>query len=349
MHCLLLHDMFCKYIYIVVFVWLSGFALNAQQSNPFDIKNRLDSVYQSIPAERDSSDTSPGGVIVPGEELLTSDQDMVMVDPREELVPLGSNPFEVDHVPIRKSELKEKSVVAPTTTNVESKNVKSDKVSTPSPGTKSSGLLVFIIAIISLILLAIVASTRRSIFNKLVRSFTNDNVLKLTQREENGGMNGAFMILYLIFLLNLSSLIYLITSNYSSVSTSIWFYVFLGVIAVYIIRHVSLFLFSIIFPVEREVRQFSFMIGVFNILLGLILIPINMIIAYAPDSLGVASLYIGLGIVGFVFVVRALRGFLLGLVNYGNNVFHFFLYLCTFEIVPILLIIRFISNLGLGN
>ncbi len=341
-----MHD---KLLQIIFFFLITAGSLLGQQNNPFDIKIRLDSVYQSGTLVRDSLPVEAEQVISSGEESSSPNQEIDIVDPRERLLPLGNNPFEVDHVPLRKSELKEKSVLVPSASEVNPENNAENMVSTPANTSQRSGLLVFVLSIISLILLAVVASTRRSIFNKLVRSFTNDNVLKLTQREENGGKNGAFIILYIIFFLSLSSLAYLITNNYSRVSTLIWMYIFLGIIAIYVIRHVALYLFSVIFPVEREVRQFSFMIGVFNILLGLVLIPINLIIAYAPDSLGVAALYIAFGIAGFILVIRTLRGFLIGLVNYGSNVFHFFLYLCTFELVPILLIIRFISNLGLGN
>ncbi len=248
---------------------------------------------------------------------------------------LVDNPFDVNHVPIRKSELQKTSVVSPTTASEASKAERQD-----------SGLLVFGLSLLSLLLIAIVASVKRSLFSKIFRSFTNDNLLKLTQREENNGLNGGFILLYIIYAINASAFIYLLLKESSISFSASWFWVLISVAGIYIIRHIAMFFLGMIFPVQRESSQYSFLIAVVNILLGLVLLPFNLLIAYGPDFISVSSIYILLGIVAFLFIIRMVKGILLGIINYGTNVFHFFLYLCTFEIAPALLVFRFFSNMA---
>ena len=312
------------FTFLLFGIW---FQLFGQYNNPFEIKSRLDSVYadESINIEPVfSQDTLKAEIPDLAEENEAVARELAI-----------NNPFEVDHVPYRKSELKETSVV-------ESRKSNSNNKPAEAPG----NLIVFIISIVSLVLIAIVANTRRSLFSKLLKSFSNDNILKMTQREEAGGLNGAFIILYVVFFINAASLAYLFLSSREILMNNIWLVLLTGIFGVYLVRHLFLYLFSVIFPVTREVRQYSFLIAVFNLLLGLILIPLNLIIAYAPDALSVATLYMAFGILAFVYIIRCLRGMLLGILNFGDHLFHFFLYLCTFEIVPILLVFRLFKDLS---
>jgi hypothetical protein len=317
-------------------LYLSG-QVFGQYKNPFDIKHRLDSVYNA-----------------PGININTTVQDTVISDPLNidnDLVPTidvspihtgSENPFDVDHVPIRRSELQTKSVIKKDLDPVPERDGQ-QKVPVPAKG---NGLLVFGVALFSLLLLSIVASVKRSIFSKIFKSFTNDNMLKLTQREEHNGINAGFLILYIVFALNAATLIYLLIQHFSGTAQNIWLVLFLGVAIVYLIRHISMYMLGFIFPVGRESSQYSFLISVVNILLGILFIPLNLIIAYAPDSMSVAFTFIAIGIIAFAYIIRAMKGFLLGLINYGAYGFHFFLYLCTFEIAPCLMIYRVFSNIG---
>jgi hypothetical protein len=295
----------------------------SQYSNPFEIRHRLDSIYmQSGTGEADSEI----------QELPSSNQDSIISDIG---IPLIDNPFDVDHVPVRKSELRKTSVVS-TRTDTD--------VTTPEK--QGTGLVIFGLSLLSLLLIAIVATVKRSIFAKVFKSFTNDNLLKLTQREENNGLNGGFLLLYIVYAVNAATFIYLLIKESSFSSAPSWLLVLLAVVVIYLIRHIAMFLLGVIFPVQREASQYSFLIAVVNILLGLLLLPFNLLIAYAPDFISVSSVYIILGVIAFLFIIRMVKGFLLGLINYGTNLFHFFLYLCTFEIAPALLIFRFFSNMG---
>lgn len=317
-----------KILLLFLCIFYIGFG---QTSNPFELKSRLDSIYEEVGEVREEINFNEIDSIAPG-----STDTLTAPVPSPGSSSTKTNPFDVNHVPIRKSELQKTSVIQPSRTTT-------SKLPSEAGG---SSLIVFGMAMLSLLLIAIVANVKRSLFSKIFKSFTNDNMLKLTQREENNGLNAGFLILYIVFALNVASLIYLLIGQNQGLRTGYWLIFFLVVVGIYLLRHISMFILGFIFPIDKETSQYSFLIAVVNILLGLILIPINLIIAYAPESLAVAMTYIVIGILGFAYIIRSSKGMLLGLLNYGTHLFHFFLYLCTFEIVPVLLIYRVFTNMS---
>lgn len=322
-----------KNVFSIWLVLLVTVAVIAQNNNPFEIKNRLSTIKPvtdnpfDVTLRNDSVTKIENNNLINFRDSTSTSQ-----------INLEENPFDVDHVPVRKSNLKEESALK--TKKRRSKSALYQNTE------KSYGLLVFLVSIASLLLIAIVANTRRSIFIKIFKSFYNDNYLKLTQREENGGLNGAYIILYLIFFLNAGIFIYLITKFFLPESNPSWLLCILFVSGLYLGRHLLLFLFSEIFPVGREVKQYNFIIATFNLLLGLILVPLNLVIAYTSASIATVAVYAMLSIIAFFFFIRYSKGFLLGLIASGGALFNFLLYLCTFEIVPVLILIKLVQNLG---
>lgn len=312
-----------KFFCISVFICYLVSTGISQYSNPFEIIHRLDSIYMQ---------SGSGDNDLEIQDIPSSSQDSTIYD---ENIPSSENPFDVDHVPLRKSELRKISVLSTRTIP-----------DITSPEKQGAGLIIFGLSFLSLLLIAIVATVKRSIFAKIFKSFTNDNLLKLTQREEHNGLNGGFLLLYIVYAINAATFIYLLIRDFSPSSSPNWLLVLMAVVVIYLVRHIAMFFLGIIYPVQRESSQYSFLIAVVNILLGLLLLPFNLLIAYAPEFVSVSSIYIILGVIAFLFIIRMIKGFLLGLINYGTNLFHFFLYLCTFEIAPALLIFRFFSNMA---
>ena len=120
---------------------------------------------------------------------------------------------------------------------------------------------------------------------------------------------------------------------------------FVGVL--YLVRHSVMRLFEIAFPVEKEVRQYDFTIVIFNIFLGLLLFPVNAVAAFSGPGTSAVFIYLGIGLVILIYVFRQLRGLFIGLEFLLHNKFHFFLYLCTVEIAPLLILGKFILSYDL--
>ncbi len=238
-------------------------------------------------------------------------------------------------------ETEEKTTVTPVETPLKKDSEKTTtKTFVQDKELPVQGILSFIVLLLSMILMAVVANVRRSIFGKVFKSLLNDNILKATQKDEENGISGAFIILYIIFILNISTFIYLSSLYFFPASNINWWAIFGGVMLIYAVRHLFLSLFSVVFLDNGQSVQYGFMIAVFNLAIGIILFPLNLIIAFAPEYISSFTLIVSIVVLGIIYLVRYARGVIQGLLAFSNSLFHFFLYLCTFEIVPLLMIIR---------
>jgi cation transport ATPase len=202
--------------------------------------------------------------------------------------------------------------------------------------------LIFSTFIILALFLTVVISFNRSVVNKVIRSILNDNYLNLLYREQRGRWSMQFVFLYIFFVANMALFLFLMIDiwDFEKVSANLLY--LCGIIgAIYFCRHLSLRFIGDTFPISKETGQFNFTIMLFNIFLGLILLPINLFIAFAPASIANTFLYIGLGVIVLFYLLRQLRGLFIGARFIMHNKFHFLLYLCTVEIAPMAVLFEF--------
>ena len=202
---------------------------------------------------------------------------------------------------------------------------------------------IFWILMISLFILAIVINLKRKTFMNLYRAITNDNYLKLLQREENNGLSFFFILLYVIFFLNASLFLYQTQLDSLNIyGMKPYFMVMLFLIGIYSMRYICMSLLHIVFPLEKEAKQFNFTVIMFNIIIGLLFIPLNVIIAYT--GIPGTAIWLGYAFIVFFYLLRQLRGLFIAARTRGINYFHFFIYLCAFEVAPIIWIISIANN-----
>jgi hypothetical protein len=99
---------------------------------------------------------------------------------------------------------------------------------------------------------------------------------------------------------------------------------------------------GIIFNTEEYARQYLLIILIFNYMIGIVLFPIVVIAFYWNNW---TFLIAGIIIISILILYRIIRGFLTGQDNKSYNLFYLFLYLCTLEILPLLLIYKAISKM----
>jgi hypothetical protein len=99
------------------------------------------------------------------------------------------------------------------------------------------------------------------------------------------------------------------------------------------------------FPVDKEAHLYSFVTMLINILLGVVLTPVNLIVAFAPEPFPQILIWIGLAAILLFYLFRQLKGLFISGRFLAQYQFHFFLYLCTIEIAPLLII----GKLALGK
>ena len=353
-----------KYVIVSLNLLLAYTSQAQQSSNPFEIirtdKNSTDTVVAKTPksdqknsknsfevyrnddpnASIPSTNTNQGSIKV--ENLGgTKDEESDEVDiDADDMDYMLDNPFEVSHVPYRRSELKEQAKSA-NTTSQSKKSYRRSIVHLKY----SSNTFIFWLVLFTLLLLAIVINVQRNVISKIVKSITNENVLKLLKREENNGLSGHYIMLYMIFFINLTCFIYLMAKYYKGFDGfNNWLVIYGAVTVTYLLRHISMTFIGNIFNISKDSSLYSFTIMSFNIFLGLVLIPVNLVVAFSPVEISSATLQVGIGLIIILLLIRLARGLLVGARFISENLFQFFIYLCTFEIAPILILLKILGE-----
>ncbi len=118
-----------------------------------------------------------------------------------------------------------------------------------------------------------------------------------------------------------------------------YIYLALGVLLLY--RIIVIYSTSIIFQTHKMRKQQVVTSRNIFFITGVILVPVILLIMYIKGSI---IIYLALVAIAFLQVVRLMKIMIIGKSSTMFSALHIILYLCTLEIVPILVLIRMISN-----
>lgn len=120
----------------------------------------------------------------------------------------------------------------------------------------------------------------------------------------------------------------------------LFFYITVILGAMYLVKYISLKLSGLLFNISQTTDAYIFIVFMINKIIGVLLLPFLVLLAFTDKQFYQFALVISFIT---VFVLLAYRFILAyGLVRNQIRVkpFHFFLYLCCFEIAPLLLIYK---------
>jgi len=281
--------------------------LHAQEeANPFDLKHRLE--------EGDIDRKAPVDV---------------------------SNPFDINRPNVEKK----------TTTPVVGAPVQPSKTKKRKKVVQSNAdSFIFWLITVMLVLMTVLITLYNAIIEKSYRSFVNENFLKMVHRDQGRIVSFPYMIFYVLFFINLAVFLFLVARNFQvgiNESPFISYLICLGaIICAFVLKHLLLMLLGSVFPINKEIRQYSFTIVVFSIILGLALVPFNLFIAFTDPDLARVLIYGALAVIVGVYAYRTIRAIFISSNYISLHTFHFFMYLCTAEIAPVVLIVKWIMIQG---
>jgi len=170
----------------------------------------------------------------------------------------------------------------------------------------------------------------------------------LNQLEREGNLFKERITLGLAFIYyTISSIfIFLIIKQFAGVPVGLSNLTFTAIVLAGLFIYESLksgliFASGIIFDTVESSRQYRLNIMIFNFLIGVILLPVVIISFYWSSTFLLTT---GIIIISLLLLYRLYRGILTGITNKSYNLFYLFLYLCTLEILPLLLLYKVISN-----
>lgn len=182
-------------------------------------------------------------------------------------------------------------------------------------------------------------------FSKLFKQFSQSSLRMIQYREQLLQNSLGSLIINICFILSFSLMSTLLIFNRHLLALSFWegfFYISLFFTFLYIGKYISLQIAGYVFNAKELVNTYIFVVFMINKVLGVLLVPFILILAFSkpffhPYAIGGAAL---------ITVLLILYRYLFSLTSVRNKLhissFHFFLYLCAFEILPLTLLYKFI-------
>ena len=181
-------------------------------------------------------------------------------------------------------------------------------------------------------------------FNNLFRVFFNASLRQSQLTDQLLQAKLPSLLFNIVFVLTGGVYVYLLLRYYHWVSSNnFWlviFYCCLSLGGIYLIKFISLKFIGWLTGYKEITNTYVFIIFLINKILGILLLPFAVIIAFAMPALSTAAVIISLLFIGLMFLLRFFRSY--GLLQHQLKIsrFHFFLYVAGIEIIPVLLIYK---------
>ncbi len=187
-------------------------------------------------------------------------------------------------------------------------------------------------------------------FQNLFKLFFQTSLRQKQTKEQLAQDSFASLLINLLFLLSTGLFITLVIQYYHWSSLAFWLlYAYVTVILgfIYLGKYLFISFAGWVFNNTAAASSYLFLVAVVNRIMGVVLLPMTVLLAFADQEIAIVVATISFGVVTLLFIYRYLVSFGLLRTELQLNPFHFFLYLCAVEILPMALIYKLlVENLG---
>jgi hypothetical protein len=210
------------------------------------------------------------------------------------------------------------------------------------------GLLLFQLCILIYLKITYFKKTEESF-----RAYFNINLSQQLFRDQESSLSFQTIIMMINFLFTASLIIYFLIEHYFHLENANTFLIFLQILMVvsvaYFAKYAGFVLIGKIFPFNEEISLFRFNYFLNQKLTGVALIPFVYAAAYSWHPFSQWFLIVSVILFLFSIGIRSIKGLLIGMKFLQQNAFHFLLYICTFEIAPLMILIKWLQLLASGQ
>ncbi len=186
--------------------------------------------------------------------------------------------------------------------------------------------------------------------NALFKAYFNFNLSIQLYRVQEKPLTLMVLLLNIIFIMVFGMYLFFLTKyfslHYPLGEIQLYLILVSGVGCIYIVKYIFIKFIAFIFPFGEELGFYNFHVFMSLRVMGLAYIPVVVVLAFAPDH--IKELIIWPSIIGFfgITIYRYLRGINIGKRYILFKKFHFFIYLCTLEIIPIIVLFKWLLRGG---
>jgi len=182
----------------------------------------------------------------------------------------------------------------------------------------------------------------------IATSFYSNRVLLQVSKEDNLITSWPFVFLYLLFGFTIGLFLYLYSYYYHFDTT------YSGVNLFFMLSVIVLLLFTLkllitraigyVFGIKRLIRDYISILYLSYFNAALIFLPLLLILSLVPDRTVHYWIWVSCGIVFLVFMMQFLRASNTVLKSYRFSKLYLFIYLCTLEVGPILILVKVLGK-----
>lgn len=189
--------------------------------------------------------------------------------------------------------------------------------------------------------------SNRKKLNQIIREFY---ISRTGNRDQFSIGNRASVFLSVFFVATLTIFINQILAYYG---LHLFTYnpVFLGIVTAlfiliaYGVKFLSIYILGYIFKVQKAASEYSLSVFLFCNVVGLFMLPVVVCLTLMKQVSPVVFIYTGMGLLVVFMAIRVIRTLILGFNNSRISKFYLFMYLCTLEILPFIILAKlFILN-----
>jgi len=194
------------------------------------------------------------------------------------------------------------------------------------------------------LLLGIIRLSYLKYFTDLFRAFMNPTLSQRQLKDQLSQSPFPNFLLNAFFVISLAMYLYLLMyrQNYIPGSNA-WMVIpalIILVALVYSVKYVALRFCGWLFGSVELADAYIFILYLINKVLGILLVPFLVILAFCTPELARAFLYISVFFIIILVAYRYIRSYSVVKQYLSFSRLHFFLYLCAFEVAPVLIITK---------
>jgi hypothetical protein len=195
------------------------------------------------------------------------------------------------------------------------------------------------------LLLGIIRLSYLKYFNDLFRAFLNPTLSQRQLKDQLSQSPFPNFLLNAFFVISLASYIYLMMfrQQYITNTNNAWMVIpglVVLVAIVYSVKYVMLRFCGWLFGSIELADSYIFILYLINKVLGILLVPFLVILAFCKPEMARAFLYISVFFIVLLVAYRYIRSYSVVKQYLSFSRLHFFLYLCAFEVAPVLIITK---------
>ena len=187
--------------------------------------------------------------------------------------------------------------------------------------------------------------------NQYFNIFLKERISGQVLREERPFSEQASIQMFVSGLFSLSLYFFqVITSSHLNVQASqdnggmLYVKILCFLLVLFSVKILSLKLLGHIFLLQKMATEYIYTILLFFNILGVLVLPLTIALQYVPVYTSLYFICFGAVLIALVFLYGLYRGLIIGIGNSTVSNFYLFIYLCTLEILPLLIVFNLILN-----